>query len=614
MAAHKSIDRICCAVLALTLALCALFINGEALGLTAAGASLGYEERLFNASRVHTIDIVLDGWEDFLDGCEAEEYALCTLVIDGETYRNVGLRAKGNTSLTAVKAYGNDRYSFKVEFDHYESGKTYHGLDKLSLNNLIQDNTCLKDFLCYQLMGYFGVAAPLCSYVYITVNGQDWGLYLAVEGVEEGFLQRNYGSAGGNLYKPDSMDFGGGRGNGLDFQPEDWESLLDSTGAAEFMDRGTAAPPEGRPAGGHPAGEDAAPPGSGGRLGGMGADDVKLQYIDDNPTSYPNLLGSAKTNPTEADEARLIAALKALGEGDAAQVVDVEQVIRYFVVHGFVCNGDSYTGSMVHNYYLYEEGGVLSMIPWDYNLAFGGFDSGASAGEVVNAPIDSPVSGGSLEDRPMIAWIFASERYTALYHQYYREFLSAVFDSGYFTQLLNRVTALIAPYVERDPTKFCTYAEFQAGAAALETFCQLRAQSVSGQLAGTIPSTSQGQQAADAVLVDASGLRLADMGSLNTGGMAMTVQGKIPQLPQEDWTGQAPPEGASQAPGEFPQDWENMPQAPGDGQRSEGGFSPQGWDASTPQIQSGADWGLLAASGAVLLAGLVLALAFKRRP
>ena len=85
------------------------------------------------------------------------------------------------------------------------------------------------------------------------------------------------------------------------------------------------------------------------------------------------------------------------------------------------------------------------------------------------------------------------------------------------------------------------------------------------------------------------------------------------QLPQEDWTGQAPPEGASQFPGEIPQDWENMPQAPGNGQRPEGGFSPQG-RSSTPQTQSGTDWGLLAASGAVLLAGLTLALAFKRRP
>lgn len=43
--------------------------------------------------------------------------------------------------------------------------------------------------------------------------GEDWGLYLAVEGVEESFLLRNYGE----LYKPDSMEMGGGRGNGGGF-------------------------------------------------------------------------------------------------------------------------------------------------------------------------------------------------------------------------------------------------------------------------------------------------------------------------------------------------------------------------------------------------------------
>lgn len=85
----------------------------------------------------------------------------------------------------------------------------------------------MKDYLTYQLMAGFGVDAPLCSYVYITVNGEDWGLYLAVEGIEESFLQRNYGSDYGNLYKPDSTDFGGGRGNGRDFK-FNMDDLMDS--------------------------------------------------------------------------------------------------------------------------------------------------------------------------------------------------------------------------------------------------------------------------------------------------------------------------------------------------------------------------------------------------
>ncbi len=199
MAAHKKTDRICCAVLILSVLITVLFMNGEALGLTAKAAALGYETRLFDTTKVHTIDIVMDGWDTFIDGCEDEEYASCAVVIDGESYKNVAIRAKGNTSLSSVRQLGSQRYSFKLEFDHYESGKTYHGLDKLCLNNLIQDNTMMKDYLVYRLMGNFGVASPLCSFVYITVNGEDWGLYLAVEGVEDAFLERNYGANSGEL-------------------------------------------------------------------------------------------------------------------------------------------------------------------------------------------------------------------------------------------------------------------------------------------------------------------------------------------------------------------------------------------------------------------------------
>lgn len=52
---------------------------------------------------------------------------------------------------------------------------------------------------------------------------------------------------------------------------------------------------------------------------------------------------------------------------------------------------------------------------------------------------------------------------------------------------------MLSPYVEKDPTKFCTYEDFEKGAEALKEFCVLRAESVSGQLGGSIPSTSDGQ-------------------------------------------------------------------------------------------------------------------------
>ena len=593
MAAHKKTDRICCAVLILSLIITVLFMNGESLGLEAGAAALGYETRLFDTAKVHTIEIVMDDWESFLESCEDEQYSACAVVIDGEAYKNVAIRAKGNTSLSSVRQLGSQRYSFKIEFDHYDSGKTYHGLDKLCLNNLIQDNTMMKDYLVYRLMGQFGVASPLCSFVYITVNGEDWGLYLAVEGVEDAFLERNYGKSAGELYKPDSVSFGGGRGNGKEFDMEDFDfdaADFDPSNRGDFTPGDfSEAPPEkpedagtdtekNAPASTSAQGRKPEMPGGGFGGGGNSSDDVKLQYIDDAPESYQNIFDSAKTDVSSNDEARLIESLRKLSScEDLEDVLDIDAVLRYFVVHNFVVNDDSYTGSMIHNYYLYEQDGKLSMLPWDYNLAFGGFQ-GNDATSSVNDPIDDVLS-----DRPMQAWMFSDEAYTARYHEYYAEFLrTANIDT-----LIEEAYDLIAPYVEKDPTKFCTTEEFETGVKTLKTYCALRAQSVQGQLDGTTPSTSEAQREDPSKLVDASSITLSDMGSMaNTMGGSFTRTGgeedadgaPAPPAPPQDDAFQPPsePEAAEDAdtasgnaqdaqPAAPEEDAAARPQPPGDG-------------------------------------------------
>lgn len=569
MSTSKHFDKICCIVLCFTLVITHLFLNAESFGVEAAGNTMGYENRLFDTSRIHTIDIVMDDWEGFLDTCTNEEYTVCSVIIDGEAYKNVGIRAKGNTSLSSVASYGNDRYSFKIEFDQYDNTKSYYGLDKLSLNNVIQDTTYMKDYLVYQMMGQFGAAAPLCSYAYITVNGEDFGLYLAVEAVEDAFLTRNYGSNYGDLYKPDSMSMGGGRGNGKEFDREDMEDMFegfgdmnpfgnnsDSSSEGETDADSSATPdmndmqmPDMSQFGGNMTipgidnnSEESSENGSSDKKGGFnfgrgdfggmsgfdfggmdgfgfGGNDVSLVYSDDDYDSYSNIFDNAKTTVTDVDKDRLIASLKQMNEAtDIEEVVNVEEVIRYFVVHNFAVNFDSYTGSMIHNYYLYEENGVMEMIPWDYNLAFGTFQGGSDATSLVNHPIDTPVSGGDVSSRPMLAWIFENEEYTELYHKYFAEFLAMFYENGTLEEMITTVSKMIAPYIEKQPTEFYTYEEFQTGIATLKDFCALRLESIEGQLNGTIPTTANGQSADSSALIDGSGIKVSDMGSFGGGG------------------------------------------------------------------------------------------------
>lgn len=535
MSTSKYVDRICAVVLIFVLALTILFCNAQKLGVQAVQtSSMGYESRLFDTSKVHTIDIEMDDWDDYIENCEDEEYVMCSLVIDNEAFKNVAIRAKGNTSLSSVATYGNDRYSFKIEFDHYSSENTYYGLDKLCLNNIIQDNTYMKDYLTYQMMNYFGVNAPLCSYVQITVNGEDWGLYLAVEGIEESFLERNYGSSYGELYKPDTTQ----NNNGL---PDDMEEPTDMPAGEDAPDMGTPpdrsngtdmeTPPDRNndtDTGTPPEQGDMPVPGGGedGHSEVRTNEDVSLIYSDDSYDSYSNIFDNAKTDVSDTDKDRLIASIKQMNEQEnIEEVVDVDAVIRYFVVHNFVCNFDSYTGSMIHNYYLYEDDGVMSMIPWDYNLAFGGFQSETDATALVNDPIDTPVSGGTVDSRPMLSWIFSDETYTEEYHEAFAEFIEEVCDSGYLSNLIASTEELIDSYVQNDTNGFCTYDEFKAGVSALKEFCSLRAESITGQLAGTIPSTEEGQTTDDATLIDASDLTISDMGSMGGGMSGGNAQG-----------------------------------------------------------------------------------------
>ena len=534
MSTSKHIDQICVAVLILTILLSVIFVNGNNLGIALANRTTGYEQRLFRTDTVHTVDIVMEDWDSFIETCENEEYWACTVLIDGEKYGNIGIRAKGNTSLSSVRSLGSQRYSFKLEFDQYENGKNYYGLDKLCLNNLIQDNTMMKDYLVYQMMADFGVDTPLCSYVYMTVNGEDWGLYLAVEGVEDSFLERNYGTDTGELYKPDSVSFGGGRGQGKEFDMNqfDFDSKEEAgdgevpqmPDGGEFDGKMPQRPGGGRfngempqmPNGGEFEGEmpqmsdggsfdGKMPQRPGGGNGGMGSDDVKLKYIDENPDSYPNIFDNAKTDVSGADKKRLVDALKNLSEyTNLEKTLDTEEVLRYFVVHNFVVNGDSYTGSMIHNYYLHEKDGQLGIIPWDYNLAFGTFQGG-NASESVNESIDSPVSGGNVDDRPMVGWIFSDEAYTKQYHELFSQFVAEWIDSGKLTKMIEETAELLRPYVEKDPTKFCTVEEFEKGIQAVSRFVTLRGEAVSRQLSG------------DDTPVETTDLNTSDMGTMGGG-------------------------------------------------------------------------------------------------
>lgn len=541
MLAHKHITKIAAAVMAaaVCLCLCAVAFSGP---LTAWAGDKGitqeYETALFDTSSILSVNIQMDeaDWNDMLENATAETYYQCNVEVNGTMFYQVGIRPKGNTSLSAIANDDTtDRYSFKLEFDHYVDGQTCFGLDKLILNNNYADATNLKEALIYDMYQYLGADASLYNYAKISLNGEYWGVYLALEGVEDSFQLRNYGTESGELYKPESMDMGGGKAQERpDGMPEGTEDGKDFANggppdAPNQTDAAENAEPGQRPEG------DAEPPGGMDRNSG-GAD---LNYTDDDLDSYETIWDGEVTKTNQADHERVVKALKNIAEGnDLETYMDIDNLLRYMAVHVFSVNEDSLSGTMAHNYYLYESDGKLSLIPWDYNLALGGMggmgggmpggsgetEESSGATSVVNSPIDDAFSGTDFFDT-----LLENETYHSQYEAYLQQLVSEYINGGGFDAFYERVRSQIDELVETDPTAFYSYDEYETAAETLYQVVKLRGQSIQGQLDGTIPSTEEAQRDSDA-LIDASDLDLSVMGTMNMGG----GDGKAPAKPQNE--------------------------------------------------------------------------------
>ncbi len=518
MLSSKHISKITMALVSVVLVLCILAIGFSDKLAHNTGYAMEYETELFDTSKILDIDIIMDDakWNEMLQNATQEQYYECDVVINGTTFRQVGIRPKGNTSLSSIAGDpDNNRYSFKLEFDQFVDGQTCFGLDKLVLNNNYADTTNMKEAVIYDMFQFLDADASLYNYAKISVNNEYFGVYLALEAVEDSFMLRNNGLGKGYLYKPDSMNFGGNNGDkkasdnnfgGVFKMPENFGNGAQNR--AQMPKNETNSQDKSAQGGGF-GGERM---NRGGMPGGMGGGS-NLNYSDDNLDSYSAIWNGEVNDSTKADRERVVKALKNVhGQTNIEKYIDVDQVLKYMAVHNFSVNDDSLSGSMAHNYYLYEENGQISILPWDYNLALGGMHGG-DATSVVNDPIDELWRGTKLFD-----FVLENEEYKARYHEYYNKLVNEYLYGGKFEETYNRIRTQIDELVENDPNAMYTYDEYLKGAELLYETVMLRAESIKGQLEGTIPSTSEGQQMDSSALVDASHINLSYLGQFMMGG------------------------------------------------------------------------------------------------
>ena len=355
---------------------------------------------LFNQKQVHKIEVKMsdNDWNNFMRVAQEEQWAPCDVVIDGEEFKNVGIRTKGNSSRMMVN---NGKYSFRFKMDKYDKYTNYHGLTEFCLNNFYSDASCMRDTICYDAMYALDGVAPRTSYSDMYLNGKLYSFYLACEQPGTTLAERYAIDDDSNLYK-----------------------------ATERSNQG-------------------------GGMFGMGGDSYST-FTQNMPVSNLDLKFGNDEQLTHLEELKTeINKLTPQNYKFIEDIMDVPSFLKGFAVNSVMCNYDSYNGSLAHNYYLIYTGGKHYFVGWDYNLSLGAFMGGTDA---VNSDVKTSLYQAEVKDRPFAKLLQVPEYYD-MYVGYVKEILNRFSNPEQYT---SEYVSLIRPHVQADPLFFFTLDQFDS--------------------------------------------------------------------------------------------------------------------------------------------------------
>lgn len=234
------------------------------------------------------------------------EYLEGKVTFDGDVINNVGVRLKGYSSYYESEF----KKSIKLDFNEFVDTQIYKGVKKVNLNNGVGDPSFQRDFISYYMMRKAGIAAPRVSFAKVFINDKYWGLYTLVEQVDKTFLQNNFVSGNGNLYKA--------LWNTLEYHGENLNSYEQHV-------------------------------------------EIKTNHDENDGSDYINFVKSLKL-------------LSGTNFNDSIQkLINIDNFFKVFAFDVISKNWDSYMFHG-RNFYLYHEpvSDLFYWIPWDYNLAWDG--------------------------------------------------------------------------------------------------------------------------------------------------------------------------------------------------------------------------------------------------
>lgn len=359
-------------------------------------------------------------------------YYRSTIDIDGDTLANAAIRFKGNISYTITAAMA--RRPFKIEFDRFVPARLFRGISTLNLSNNTLDPTGLREALAHAAFRDAKLPAPRTAIaaVYLTVDGiynrEYLGVYTLIEQIDDRFLKRYFGKAGGMLLKPEGL-------RGLPYLGEQWPAY-----AQRF-----------NPRGGDKAAESQQ------RL----IDFVRLVHFADDGTFRARI----------------------------ESFLDVDEFLKFIAVQTLIANTDSFlfTG---HNYYLYfnPRDGRISWMPWDMHLSFGSFSIFGTQPQQIDLSVRRPF----VQPNWLLERLLAIEPYAKRYEEDLRQLSAGPLSRDRLLQRIQKLRAIVAPAdaLARAAGKYGspTTRPLVGGGVAdpppLEAFIAARSESVAAQLVG----------------------------------------------------------------------------------------------------------------------------------
>ena len=326
---------------------------------------------------------------------EETGYIDILLKFNGKSWKKVGFRLKGNSSLQRAWSSGIYKLPFRLDFDKFEDtypgikDQHFYGFKELSFSPAFSDQSLMREKITPDIFRLAGIPAAQTAFyrVYIDFgSGSEYcGVYTAVEIPDDNMIKDQFGEESGNIYKP--------------------ESRLNGFVKSEFPKKNN---------------------------------EISADYSD-----IQGFLSALNSSLRIVNPEQWRAGLET--------VFNVDHFIKYLAVNNTIVNWDSY-GIMAHNFYLYNHSvNKLTWIPWDHNEAMTGSPgiTGTISGGGQPGGVHTGLSLSMNEittNWPLIRYIADDPVYLNKYKDYLRWFRDSVFTETSINELIDKYFIMISPY------------------------------------------------------------------------------------------------------------------------------------------------------------------------